>query len=566
LSGITKSKILFLLIIPIILYIATLHIMPLLDPDETRYSEIPAYMAHTGDYVTPRVNHVVYLEKPPLAYWATAAAIKIFGKNEFSARFFAGLCAWGCILLVFFMGSFLYDKKTGLYSAAMLSTFIYIFVLGRMNILDIPLAFFVCLATWAGYRYMAGNKTVKSWLYLLYAASAMAFLTKGLIGIIFPFAILVLWLLISKKWRDIFKLFSPVGLLILIVMVSPWIILVQKANQDFFWFFFVYEHFLRYTTKVHGRYQSFLFYLPVVILGVLPWTAYLIQAIRAKRAGLYTVVFNKTNLTFLITWMVFIFAFFSVSSSKLVPYIAPMFLPVAVLLGHLFRGYDESTWTPLTKRTDKILHYLPIVSQSLLFIVLLILPLFLQENVQLGGDLVIIHPRNWLWLILPPIITLLLMIFLPGMIKQRFNGGWFLTAYLLSAFFLLSLIYPISAFLTPYKTSYPLSQAVKAGLPAGEALYQYKIFLYGVETYTDLRTPVVDSFGEMSFGMQKLPADEKSRYFLSQPEFFQLVKEKTGSVYCVTYKKENFDELKKEFPRLQVIWSNNVQYFIRLLR
>jgi hypothetical protein len=77
---------------------------------------------------------------------------------------------------------------------------------------------------------------------------------------------------------------------------------------------------------------------------------------------------------------------------------------------------------------------------------------------------------------------------------------------------------------------------------------------------------VVDSFGEMSFGMQKLPADEKSRYFLSQPEFFQLVKEKTGSVYCVTYKKENFDELKKEFPRLQVIWSNNVQYFIRLLR
>jgi hypothetical protein len=539
--------------------------MPLLDPDESRYIEIPAYMVDTGDYVTPHINHVVYLEKPPLAYWVTAGAVKIFGKNEFSARFFPGICAWGLILLAFAMGSFLYDRKTGLYSAGMLSTFLYIFVLGRMNILDIPLAFFVCLATWAGYRYMAGNRTVKGWIYLLYAASALAFLTKGLIGIIFPFAILVLWLLISKRWRDIFKLFSPVGLLILIAIVSPWIILVQKANKDFLWFFFVYEHFLRYTTKVHGRYQSVLFYLPVVLLGVLPWFAYLIQAIRARRAGLYNVVFKKTNLYFLVTWIVFIFAFFSVSSSKLVPYIAPLFLPVAVLLGHLLRGYDELPWTPFTKTTDRFFHYLPIALQSLLFIAVLIGPLFLPENAQLGGDLVIIHPRNWMWLVLPSMITLLLMIFLPGMIKRRFNSGWFVTAYLLSAVFLLSLIYPISAFLTPYKTSYPLSQAIKAHLPAGEELYQYKIFLYGVETYTNLRTPVVDSFGEMSFGMEKLSAGEKSRYFLVQQEFFHLVRKKEGSVYCITAKKENFDELKKAFPRLQVIWSNDVQHFIRLV-
>jgi hypothetical protein len=75
---------------------------------------------------------------------------------------------------------------------------------------------------------------------------------------------------------------------------------------------------------------------------------------------------------------------------------------------------------------------------------------------------------------------------------------------------------------------------------------------------------VVDSFGEMSFGLQKLSADEKARYFLSQQDFFRLVREKEVAVYCVTAKKENFDELKKEFPRLQVIWSNDIQYFIQL--
>jgi len=439
------------LIVPVILYVATLHIMPLLDPDETRYSELADNMVDTGDYVTPRINHVIYLEKPPLDYWVTAVAFKVFGENEFSARFFPGICAWGCILLTFAMGSFLYNEKTGLYSAGVLSTFLYIYVLGRMDILDIPLAFFVCLATWAGYRYMVGNRAVKGWLYLLYTASALAFLTKGLIGIIFPFAILILWLLISKRIWDIFKLFSPVGLLILIAMVSPWIILAQRANKDFLWFFFVHEHFLRYTTKIHERYQSILFYVPVVVLGVIPWAAYLIQAIRAKRAGLYNVVFKRTNLYFIVTWIVFIFAFFSVSSSKLVPYIAPIFLPVAVIFGHLFRGYDEQEWQPIRKMTDKFFHYLPIVLQALLFIALLLLPLFLKEHAELGGDLVIIRPRNWIWLILPAIIIQLLMIFLPGMIKRRFNSGWFLTAYLLSVIFLASLIYPVSAFLTPYK-------------------------------------------------------------------------------------------------------------------
>jgi len=211
--------------------------MPLMDPDESRYSEIADYMVDSGDYITPHLNHVVYLEKPPLTFWATAVAFKLFGENEFGARFFSALCAWGCILLSFAIGSFLYDEKTGLYSAAILSTFIYFFALGHMNILDIPLTFFICLAVWAGYRSVVENKPAKGWLYLLYIACALAFLTKGLIGIIFPFCNLVLWLLFSKRWADILKLFSPVGILLLAIITLPWIILAQRANSDFLWFF-----------------------------------------------------------------------------------------------------------------------------------------------------------------------------------------------------------------------------------------------------------------------------------------------------------------------------------------
>jgi 4-amino-4-deoxy-L-arabinose transferase-like glycosyltransferase len=207
----TWSKIFLIVIIPLFLYIFLLPVMPLIEPDEARYSDIPSLMNRTGDYITPHLNHVVYLEKPPLCYWATALLFKIFGENEFSSRLFAALCAWGCILLVYRMGTFFHDEKTGIYSAGVLSTFLYHSILGKINILDMPLTFFVCLATWAGYRFFAENCQRKGWLYLLYVSSALAFLTKGLIGIVFPFAILVLWLFISGRWRDVSRLFSPVG-------------------------------------------------------------------------------------------------------------------------------------------------------------------------------------------------------------------------------------------------------------------------------------------------------------------------------------------------------------------
>ena len=166
-----KGKLLFLLVVPLILYITLLPAMPLMEPDEARYSDIPSLMNSTGDYVTPHLHHVVYLEKPPLSYWATALSFRIFGENDFSSRLFVGLCAWGCIILVYCMGTFFSGKKTGLYSAGILTTFLFHFILGRINTLDIPLAFFVCLAIWAGYRHIQQGEKGRAWIYLFYFSS-----------------------------------------------------------------------------------------------------------------------------------------------------------------------------------------------------------------------------------------------------------------------------------------------------------------------------------------------------------------------------------------------------------
>jgi len=556
-----KNKLLILLLVPLFLYVVPLSVMPLMEPDEARYSDIPSLMNRSGDYVTPHLNHVVYLEKPPLCYWATAIFFKIFGENNFSSRLFVALCAWGCILLVYKMGTFLNDEKTGLYGAAVLTTFLYHALIGRINILDMPLTFFVSLAAWAGYRYIAGIDSNRIWLYLLYFASALAFLTKGLIGIVFPFAILVFWLVLSKKWRDILRLLSPVGILILLAVSSPWVIFAQKANKDFLWFFFVQEHFLRYTTTMHGRDNIFLYYVPVLILGTLPWIAFIWKAV--KEGGIEWSSFLKKNgYRFLLIWGAIIFLFFSLSSSKLIPYIAPVFLPVAVIFGHVFRLYEER-FSGLSKIGGKrMLYGLPVVLQSFAFIILMILPPFLK-NTRLGGDLVIVYSENWWWLVAVPILSQIAIVFLPGMVQRRLKKGWFTTVYILSALFLSSLVFPASDFLTPYKSAYPVAEAIQTLVPEKKDVYQYKISLYGIDFYNHQRAPVVEDFGELGFGISLLPPAEKARYFLSSDAFYALCKEK-GDIYCVTQYKERLEDLKRKVPKVDVLWDNGAYYLLHV--
>jgi 4-amino-4-deoxy-L-arabinose transferase-like glycosyltransferase len=555
----TKSKLFFLFIVPLFLYLALLPVMPLMEPDEARYSDIPSLMNRTGDYVTPHLNHVVYLEKPPLSYWATALSYKVFGESEFSSRLFPALSAWGCILLVYFMGRFFHDDKTGVFSAGVLTTFLFFSILGRINILDIPLTFFVCLATWAGYRYLAGDDRKKGWLYLFYLSGALAFLTKGLIGIVFPFAIIILWLIICRRWRDVLRILSPVGIVIFLVITCPWMILVQKANKDFFWFFFVREHFLRYTTALHNRAGSLLYYVPCIVFGTLPWSAFLVKALKGgggERAPFY----KRDDERFLLIWVIFIFLFFSFSSSKLIPYIAPVFLPIALLLGHLFRRYEDWESGRGKGMYGNFLYHVPVLLQALLFIAVLLLSPFLIE-IKLHGSNAFTHSGRWWGLISLAILFQVMITFLPDLVRRIWKRGWFLTVYTLSALFLGSLVFPLAQFLTPYRSAYPVTQAIKAFVPANQSLYQYRISVYGIDFYNKIRTPIVGRLGELRFGMEQLPPVERSRYFLSPQDFFRLCKEK-GDIYCVTQGKGKVEELKKNVPNLEVLWDNGTFYLL----
>lgn len=549
-----KNKKTVFFIIPFILYMILLAFVPLTEPDEGRYSAIPREMNLSRDYVTPHLKGTIYLEKPPLCYWATALSFKIFGENEFSSRLFTALCAWGCILLVYSIGTFYHDAKTGFYGAAVLTTSLYHFAIGRVNILDMPLAFFVSLAIWLGYRYLSNGEERKTRLYLLYLFCALAFLTKGLIGIVFPFAIIILWLVFSKRWRDIIKLFSPVGMIIFLVVTGPWLVLVQRANKDFFWFFFVQEHFLRYTTTMHSRNEPFYIFIPIIIAGTMPWCAFLLKAI--KESGIkIAALFNPAEKLFLLTWAGFIFLFFSVSSSKLIPYIAPVFLPIAVFMGHIFRVYDDNREQNLARsRSSRILYHLPVIVQSLLFIAVLCAPSFLKSHN-------IPFRIWWPWVIVPVVLQIAIMI-VPYLVRKKWGKGWFITVYALSFLFLGATIFSASQFLTPYKTAYPVAKAIKEYVPADREVYQYGMSLYGIDFYTRMRTPVVDDIGELRPGVDKLAPEEKARYFLISDEFFKLYREKSD-IYCAT-EAEKVAKLRKNVNFSEILWNNDGYYLLHL--
>jgi hypothetical protein len=548
-----KGKILFLLVIPLLLYLALLPVMPLMEPDEARYSDIASSMNNSGNYVTPRLNHVVYLEKPPLAYWVTAFFFKIFGENEFSSRLFSALSAWGCILLVYLMGAFLYNEMSGLYSAGVVSTFLYMFIVGRLNILDMPLTFFVSMAILGGYRFFAEDTRRKRWIWLFYFSSSLAFLTKGLIGIIFPPAIVGIWLVLQKRWRDVFRLLYLPGIGLFLAIASPWIILMQKANNEFLSYFFIEQHFLRYATGLSGRVNVF-YYIPFVFLGTVPWLAYLIQVFWESK-GEKGAILKAAAHRFLLVWFGFIFVFFSASSAKMITYLAPAFLPIALILGRVFTIYEEKKGDPIGNVAPRCPPRLPVLLQSSIFIVLLLVVPFLGRHAVPG--------RIWWASAVVPVLSVGLMVFLPEFVFKKWRKGWFLTIYLASAVFLGAIVFPLSYYLTPYKSSFPVAQAVKEFLPPNEELYQYRIYLRGINFYCKIRTPIVGRADELQSKKEHLPLDERTRYFLSRNEFYDVCKRR-GDVYCITQGNDKYEELQKNIPHVRLIWTNGHDFLLHL--
>ena len=307
---------------------------PLANPDEGRYSEIAREMAAGGDWVTPRLNGVKYFEKPPLQYWATAAAFRLFGANEPAARLYTGLCALATLLLVGFTGARLRGGAAGFAAMLALISSPYFMALGGIVTLDMGLTLWTTatLCAFLLAEHAGDARARRRWMLAAWAAMALAVLSKGLVGIVFPAAALFIDCALRRDFSLLRRLEWGRGALVFLAIAAPWFVAVSVANPEFARFFFVHEHFERFLTKSHRRVEPVWYFLPILAFGFLPWMFALPGAIaQAWRADAATGGMRPFRV--LIVWSAFVVLFFSASGSKLPAYILPAFPPLALVLG-----------------------------------------------------------------------------------------------------------------------------------------------------------------------------------------------------------------------------------------
>ena len=315
-------------------WFSNLEYRKLVNPDEGRYAEVPREMVASGDWITPRLNDIKYFEKPALQYWATAAAYSLFGEHQWTARLWSALTGFLGVLMVFFTGRRLFGADAGWYAALVLGSSLLWVLVGHVNTLDMGVSFLLSAAVCAFLlaQHDAAKERARSrWMLAAWAALALALLSKGLIGLVLPGAALFLYILIERDWRLPGRLRLVAGITLLLALALPWFVAVSLANPEFFRFFFIHEHFERFLTKQHGRYEPPYYFIPVLLAGMLPWTLTLIDAL--ARAWKRDPQQRFQVRRFLFLWAAVVFVFFSASNSNLLPYILPMFPALALLIG-----------------------------------------------------------------------------------------------------------------------------------------------------------------------------------------------------------------------------------------
>ena len=460
----------------------------LIDPDEGRYAEIPREMLETGDFVTPRLNYVKYFEKPILHYWLTAASFAAFGQNEFAARLTPALCSLGSVFFVFILAKKRCGTAAGVYSVVVLSTGLLWFGVASFNIIDMTVSFFITLSIAGFWLACGGDCLDRKYLLLFYAGMALATLSKGLIGIVLPAGIVFWYIVLTGQWKLIGRTLYWPGIALFFLLSAPWFWAVCRVNEDFFHFFFVQEHFLRYTTKIHHRYQPFWFFVPILTAGFVPWAGLLPDIFREAVRQIGEKTARPFGL-FLGLWFAVPFIFFSLSSSKLVPYIVPCIPPLSILGGRVLSGFTGGNGA-------KAAHFLAL-SLAMWLILAVGGPVyvaFLPDRIMAAK---IFSRVAW------PLGALLCFVCV-GFYAYRARSysimvrGMCVLAFVSTAFFATG--FELAAYSKSYSEQAAL---VRAHIKPDDVVVSYKDIAQGLSFYLEKRIVLANELGELEFGARQ---------------------------------------------------------------
>jgi len=488
LSG-QRRGVMFALLIVALSWVVLDGFRGLYNPDEGRYAEIPREMLASGDYVVPRLNGLVYIEKPPLQYWATALSLAAFGMSEWAARLYTSLAGLATVLATAWLARRLWGTSAAWRAGIMLASSLMVMLMSHQLTLDMSLTLYttLTLVTFCAAQAAASARERTRLMWLAWASAAGAFLTKGLVAGVLPVLALGGYSLLQRDFRPWQRLGLTLGLPLFLVICLPWLVLIQHRLPQFFDFFIVREHFQRFTTLVEQRYQPWWFFLEVLALGCLPW---LVPVARALATGWRRSVaageFDVRRLLWV--WSVVVLVFFSASDSKLIPYILPMFPALALLAG-------SAPEAPLRRDLAATSVGLWLGGAACLAGALL-LPRFLGDPAR----------APYFLEVRAPLVLMGIALGAAGWYARRTSGTVAPTVVIGAGSYLCFVgILWAAALLTPIYSGVTLARALPPDLARGTTVYSVRTYDQSLTFYLGHTVTLVDSRGELDFGLNLEP-------------------------------------------------------------
>src|SRR5579872_965471 len=367
----------------------------LMDDVDSTQAQIGRTMLDSGDWVTPRINGISYLEKPPLKYWLIAISFRVFGVHDWAARLPVALSAVLLCWITALFGNWAFGARAGTYAGLCLATCVGLFLFTRVLISDVMLTLAITLALWCFLRAPdESERHPRRWAMLMWASLGAGVLLKGLVALVFPAAAAAIYLVVTRRLfdRELWRRLHPLsGIALFLAIALPWHLLATLRNppyfdftmhsergayRGFFWFYLINEHVLRYLGRRYPRdYNTVprLYFWLFHLLWLFPWSVYFPAAAMLPYTGPDRAA--RTRLLAL-SWIGFILLFFSFSTTQEY-YSMPCYPALALLLG--CATAEGGTLVKYGTRVAAALATLALAAVSAI--------LWLVRNAPAGGDI-----------------------------------------------------------------------------------------------------------------------------------------------------------------------------------
>jgi 4-amino-4-deoxy-L-arabinose transferase-like glycosyltransferase len=303
---------------------------PLFDEDEGFYAEASREMLESGNYLTAHINGAPQYDKPILIYWLQVISFRIFGLNEFAARFPSALATFLWMLAIFSFTRRHIGLQSGFLAALFFISAIQVTITGKAAIVDSALNLFLTQCLFHLYEYTQNNKRR---IYTAAVYAGLGFLAKGPVAVVIPFCVSLIYCLMQRQFRLWLKMvFNLPAILIFIAIALPWYVLEYlDQGMIFIQDFFLKHNLERFSRTFEGHSGSVFYYLPVIIIGTLPHCGLLFGLFRQARS-----LFKQDVYRFCFIWVGFVLILFSFGSTKLPHYILSAFPPLFILYGGVY--------------------------------------------------------------------------------------------------------------------------------------------------------------------------------------------------------------------------------------